>query len=81
MSDQEILMKLVAAQAAQAETLKSVDGKLDKCLSSLDGPVGMIVRVDRLEQSESRRSKMIWLLSGGFVTLLLNAVASYIGWK
>jgi hypothetical protein len=81
MSDQEILMKLVAAQAAQAETLKNVDGKLDKCIDILEGPVGMMVRVDRLEQTESRRGKLVWVLCGGFVTLLFNAVASYIGWK
>lgn len=74
-------MGLVAAQAAQAETLKSLDAKLDTCVNSLEGKEGIVVRVDRLEQSEVRRGKLMWILCGGFVTLLLNAVASYIGWK
>ena len=33
---------------------------------------GMIVRIDRLERSEKIRSKFLWLIGGGFVTLLAD---------
>jgi len=78
------IMKIVATQAAQAEVLNGIDAKLERCVNALEGSAehpGMVVRVDRLEQSESRRSRVVWLLVGGFATLSLNALASLIGWK
>ncbi len=79
--DDQLVVQMVAAQAAQAECLKGIDEKLERCVNALEGSSGLMIRVDRLEQVESRRSRMIWILTGGFVTLFLNAIATHMGWK
>jgi len=82
--DDQLLLQIVAAQAAQAEILKSIDTKLSHCIVTLEGSSehpGVVIRVDRLEQSETRRSRMVWVLFGGFATLFFNAVATHLGWK
>jgi hypothetical protein len=79
--DQNILMQIAKDQASQMERLTSIDEKVNTCLGLLQGEQGMVVRVDRLEQSERRRGKIIWLLFVSIVALVGQAAASWLGLK
>jgi anti-sigma factor RsiW len=85
MTDQEVLVKLLATQAAQTEKLTQIGEKIDDLHATFHGPQGepehgVLVRVDRLEQTEKRRAKLIWLLVGSVVGLLVQAGGTLLGW-
>lgn len=62
-----------------------VNDKVDRCLVGLYGPPdhpenGLTVKVDRLEQIERKRSKVIWGLVLGVLGLLTKTVWAALGW-
>jgi len=61
-----------------AEARHDDSGKLDKILKHLEGNgrEGLIVRVDRLEQTERRRSRLMWTVAAGVVALVVKT-----GWE
>ena len=64
---------------ARLQEARSDDSqKLDRILRHLEGNgrEGLIVRVDRLEQTERRRSKAVWIAAGSVI-----ATAAAAMWK
>ena len=64
--------------ARLAEAGRDDSAKLDKILKHLDsnGREGLIVRVDRLEQTEKRRSRLTWTVAAGVIALVVKT-----GWE
>jgi hypothetical protein len=87
MSEKQIkdsVNELIASQAVQIERLLIIDEKLDRCIIGLNGAPdepekGMIVRVDRLEQSKKNLVRVLWVLFAALVGLVSNTFASF--WK
>lgn len=65
----EVHLSTLAHEVAQV--LGMVQGK--------DGKPGMIVRLDRLEQSESRRTKLVWICVGVASAALIKSFAAIVG--
>ena len=59
-------------QGEFAELHRKLD-KLDEAIRG-NGKPGLQLRLDRLEQSEVRRSRLIWLIAGVAVTLAGSAL-------
>lgn len=77
----ECVNGLVASQAVQTDRLLAIDKKLDRCVTALHGTVtapekGMVVRVDRLEQSKTNIVRGLWVVLAGFIS---HTVATF--WK
>ncbi len=43
-------------------------------LMGVDGKPGIVVRLDRIEQAEGKRSKFVWLAVGAAITALVKSV-------
>jgi hypothetical protein len=70
----------MCANSEQYETVckgefASIHVKLDKMDEAIrgNGKPGIQLRLDRLENSESRRSRLLWLAAGAAVTLAVGA--------
>lgn len=79
------MQELLRAQERQEERMKSMDSKLDTCVTCLSGPPGephkgLVVRMDRVEEKERRRSKIVWLVIGSLFMLVVAGVATMLGW-
>lgn len=54
------------------------DAEIHRKLDNLDtairgnGKPGILLRLDRLEQSEARRNRLIWFVVGAFVTAIVS---------
>ena len=72
------LPECVEKLAQLAEASRDDSAKLDKILKHLDGNgrEGLIVRVDRLEQTERRRSRLVWTVAAGVIALVVKT-----GWE
>jgi len=84
--DDPAMSELITSQAIQIERLGRIDRKLDRCVTGLYGPIeephkGLIVRVDRLEQHKKAATVGIITIFTTLVALMLNAIASLLGWK
>jgi len=44
-----------------------------------NGKPGLTLRLDRVEQKEQRRGKLLWLITGATIAALVSAVAAWIG--
>ena len=78
------LQQIIRAQLAMEEHMQSMDDKLDVCVILLSGTPadpqkGLIVRFDRVEQMVRRRNKLMWILTGGVVTLIFGKAAALLG--
>jgi len=64
--------------ARLAEARRDDSAKLDKILKHLEGNGrdGLIVRVDRLEQTEKRRSRLVWIVAAAVIALVVKT-----GWE
>lgn len=85
-STERCLHDLVASQAVQLERMSQMNSKLDKCVVGLygtasDPSTGLVVRVDRLEQTRKGLLVGFWSVFSGFVALAVHAVTSLLGWK
>jgi hypothetical protein len=85
MDEQECLQQLVTSQAVQTEKLTQIGQQVSELHRAIHGPQGepehgLPLRVDRLEQSEKRRQKLIWMLVASVVGLVVQAGGSLIGW-
>jgi hypothetical protein len=85
MTEQECLRSLVTSQAVQTEKLNQIGIQVSELHAAIHGPPGepdhgLPLRVDRLEQTEKRRAKLIWLLVGSVVGLVVQAGGSLLGW-
>lgn len=56
---------------------ESIHDKLDKLDESIrgNGKVGIMIRMDRLEQTAKRQAKLIWLLLGSVGAGITTAIA------
>ncbi len=57
--------------------LKTAINKLDNSIRG-NGKPGLLVRIDRLEQAEEVRSKLLWLIAASVVTSTVSLIASLI---
>lgn len=85
MTDRELIVRVLSAQSAQNEKLEQIATHVSELHVLFHGPAGesekgIPVRVDRLEQTEKRRARLIWLLIGSVVGLFVQAVGSFTGW-
>ena len=66
------LPQCVEKLARLAEAGRDDSAKLDKILKHLEGNgrEGLIVRVDRLEQTEKRRSRLVWTVAAAVIALV-----------
>ena len=69
----------MCANSEQYETVckgefASIHQKLDKMDEAIrgNGKPGIQLRLDRLENSESRRSRLLWLIAGAVATLAVG---------
>lgn len=86
MANEEQIQELVTSQAVQTERLEQICGKMDKCLVGIygsgdDPSKGLVVRVDRLEQTKKSLLVGFWTVFTGTIALALNAAAVALGWK
>ena len=65
------------------DELRDLNKKVDRIQLTLDGngTVGLKTRIDRLEQTEKRRSKFIWVMLLACGTSVLAAIKTFIGLK
>lgn len=78
------LDEMLVNQAAMAAQIKTLDEKVDRCVSALQGPtgeaeLGLTVKVDRLEQSETRRKNIVWIMIAAVVGLIGESLWSLLG--
>jgi len=59
---------------AEFERLNGKLDRLDGCLRGSNGEPGMKVRLDRLEQSEVRRIKLLWMIAASVVVLAVSTI-------
>ena len=61
----------------EQEHLRVIDQKLDRLDEAIrgNGKLGIILRLDRLEQNAKRQSKLIWLLIGAMMTAGASSLA------
>lgn len=55
-------------------TITSQLAQLSTLLLGVDGKPGIVVRLDRIEQTEGRRSKFVWLALGAALTALAKSL-------
>lgn len=62
--------------AAVHDRLGDVDDKLEKLDEAIrgNGKPGLVLRLDRLERSETTRRKIIWMTIGSLVPLIVAAI-------
>ena len=60
------------------EHLVSIENKLDICLYGPDGESekGMLIRLDRVEQSKKGTNKILWVTFLGIFGLVVQVIAS-----
>lgn len=63
--------------------INEIDRKLDRLLTYIEGPDddrerGLITRVDRIEQREKFRGKVLWTIGGGALAALGATVWGWI---
>jgi len=65
----------------QDRKLDDLDKKLDTLIDAIkgNGKLGLVLRIDRLEQARKRHVKLIWVLLGGFVAVVANFVGHWFG--
>jgi hypothetical protein len=85
MGEKECLQSLVTSQAVQTEKLNTIATQVAELHATIHGPAGepehgLPLRVDRLEQTEKRRAKLIWILVGSVVGLAVQASGTLFGW-
>ena len=51
--------------------------RLDEAIRG-NGKPGILVRIDRLEQSEMTRGKLLWLLAGAFFSGLVSCLTFFL---
>lgn len=68
-------VKLARIEVHLAQLTEQI-ARMTTLLLGVDGKPGLIVRVDRLEQGEARRSKFIWLALGASLAALAKAAVS-----
>lgn len=73
MENDGVDVKLARIEVHLAQLTEQI-GRMTTLLLGVDGKPGMVVRVDRLEQGEARRSKFVWLALGAALTALAKAV-------
>lgn len=63
------------------DKIDSVDTKIDVLITCVkgNGKIGLVMKVDRLEQARKRHVKLIWVLIGGVVALIANLAGHWIG--
>jgi len=44
-----------------------------------NGKDGVVLRLDRLEQTETKRSRLMWLILGGVLILGIASVGQWLG--
>lgn len=69
--DQDIKLARIEVQLTQ---LTQQIGQALTLLLGVEGKPGIIVRLDRVEQAEARRSKFVWLALGAALTALAKAI-------
>lgn len=84
--DDPAMTELITSQAVQMSRLNSIDKKLDRLVTGVYGPEnepekGLVVRVDRLEQTKKGLLIGFWTIFSGVVALVLNALAGLFDWK
>ena len=59
---------------------KEINRKLDQMDRAVrgNGKPGILIRLDRLEQSESTRNKLLWLIAGSAATVAVGLIWSRI---
>ena len=62
------------------QSFKVLFQKLDRLDEAIrgNGKVGILIRLDRLEQGAGRHEKLIWMLAGAMATGLATALAIWI---
>lgn len=83
--DKEKLDQILACQNRLVVTITSIDEKVDRCVTALHGEParpenGLTLKVDRLQQTEKRRSKIIWAAVIGTVGLVFKSIWTAVGW-
>lgn len=60
--------------------IKAKLDEIDKALrgNSNPGNPGIAVRLDRLESSEARRSRLLWIIMGSTVALVINVLWNWV---
>lgn len=55
-------------------------GKLDRLDEAIrgNGKLGILIRLDRLEQDARRQGKLIWMILGAFATAAATGVVAWI---
>lgn len=71
------LEEVLQNQAAQGEQIKNIEKTCEEIrVVFLDVPI----RIDRLEQQLKIFSRVIWLITSGFVGAIVFAIVARIGW-
>lgn len=69
-------------EACEHEDIKAIKRDVAKVLKLLDGngepERGLVVRVDRIEQREKARSKVLWTVGAGALTALGTTVWGWV---
>lgn len=61
-------------QRAHSRTSRAFQDEMRGLMHGTNGGAGVMVRVDRLEQSDRRRGKHVWALFTAFVAAIATAV-------
>lgn len=72
-----LITEMIAAQATQREKIDNIEEdckEIKDCLLG-NGKIGLVVRTDRLEQTERGRSKILWTLFGLVIAVSLKILA------
>lgn len=73
MDDTETNVKLARIEVHLAQLTTQI-AQVSTLLLGVDGKPGIVVRLDRLEQAESRRTKLLWLAVGAALTALAKSL-------
>lgn len=77
-TDQSKLVEIAQQQAIQGEQIKTIQTsckKIEGCLLGHgDSNVGMVTKVDRLEQKDKFRSRVLWLMFTVVIGLVIKSV-------
>lgn len=73
MSQEDVEVKLARIEVHLSQLTTQL-AQISAALTGSNEAPGMVVRLDRLEQAESRRAKLVWLAISAAITALVKGL-------
>jgi hypothetical protein len=78
MTETKLMREMHAEQAIQQTQIKNIEKDVAAIKDSVvgNGKPGLVVRVDRIEQRDKMRGRLVWTLAGVLFATTANVIAS-----